>query len=460
MATRKRKRRRVEDDGVANDEDGIPVLRVFEAMENGRSQIIVHIAGSPGSGKTTLGNWISNNLKVPVIDTDDFINHGSKEGKELLQMSDKSAAYKRRWAEILDVKFEEAIAQHALAPLLVFVGLLDHFGPPDNSYHFFRQATARYFLDVPLPQLLKQFYVRIGQDEKRRADASEKSSDEYWEGVAEGKYTIPGAKDIVKNNAADVKWHKAHKYEMLPEDTIRKRLLAIVQQRSHHDHEKEQQQGGPLIMRLSGVPGSGKTFVCTQLSKLPGGHCVDMDVLSTQAYRIVRQQHPQLAVESEVFERLWGDEEEVQVKEVVAANGNRVLVFAGVVFVGMDRTLNTKHKFFIKLEPGDMDAVYRRFLLREQAKFVDKDAQVKQQLIQESKSVETLEQDLHWLTGALGPRSYVEFVDDYKTKVEEFSGLGYVVASQEDIMKHIQQLALPYQALDVASMEDCQSCSF
>ena len=49
--------------------------------------IIIHISGFHGSGKTTLGKKIEKMFKdIIVYDTDGFIQHHTKEGKQLLQL--------------------------------------------------------------------------------------------------------------------------------------------------------------------------------------------------------------------------------------------------------------------------------------------------------------------------------------------------------------------------------------
>ena len=57
-------------------------------MVNEANNIIIHISGFPGSGKTTLGEKIQKlfNNKIIVYDTDNFIQHHTKEGKQLLKL--------------------------------------------------------------------------------------------------------------------------------------------------------------------------------------------------------------------------------------------------------------------------------------------------------------------------------------------------------------------------------------
>lgn len=101
---------------------------------------IIHISGMPGSGKSTLGEKIAHtfvNSDVRVIDTDDLIVRNTPNGNELLELEKLSPQqdpgglkYNTRWREIFSREIQWNIdkSNEDGMKILVFVGILDHFG--------------------------------------------------------------------------------------------------------------------------------------------------------------------------------------------------------------------------------------------------------------------------------------------------------------------------------------------
>jgi len=78
--------------------------------------IIIHISGYPGSGKTTLGEKLQKIFKNKVItyDTDNFIQAYTKEGKKLLKIEQEiyqgkktNKDYKDLWKQTIKNKINE-----------------------------------------------------------------------------------------------------------------------------------------------------------------------------------------------------------------------------------------------------------------------------------------------------------------------------------------------------------------
>lgn len=179
--------------------------------------MIIHISGFPGSGKTTLGEKIQKLYpKIVVYDTDGFIQSYTKEGKKLLKMEEmikkKKATwtqYKKFWKETLDIKIEEFINKHR-NKMIVFVGSLDNFGPPNTIYKI--KADYKIMLDVSLPEIMKRYYLRIYLMEQK---VTKKESNDYWNKLSKGIYHINGSDNMIKDYEKYTKWHKTNGYKSM-----------------------------------------------------------------------------------------------------------------------------------------------------------------------------------------------------------------------------------------------------
>lgn len=174
-----------------------------EATES--NQPLIHISGSPGSGKTTLGTRIAKLFgdAIVCVDTDNFIQQDNEQGQTLARLDSKSSAFKQVWTKILDVKFAETISNAHGRPV-VFVGSLDNAGPADGTIYEFRQATVRLYLSPPFAQVLKQFYSRFaGYD------------DEFWTSVVNLRDGVPDSQFVLQGMQTRLTWHQQHGYRIV-----------------------------------------------------------------------------------------------------------------------------------------------------------------------------------------------------------------------------------------------------
>ncbi len=138
-------------------------------------------------GKTTLGDKINENFKgIIAIDTDGLLEYGTKEADELKIIANDETdkdhkKYIKRWKEIfigainqkikeIDTNNRKCLENHEtntdkckIIRVIVFVGILDHFGPPDETILEFDTtetkdlidgAVEKYYIDIELPELL------------------------------------------------------------------------------------------------------------------------------------------------------------------------------------------------------------------------------------------------------------------------------------------------------------------
>ena len=189
-----------------------PIVR---RRKRGEKLMVVHISGSPGSGKTTLGNRIKKKLNkrgVRVVDTDELITRDTLGGKELivLEQEPDDTHYVKRWREIFAEEINRTIMKYEkdhYSLVLVFVGILNHWGGPKGNTAEMPEANLKLFLDVPMTTLLKQTYQRYNVEMK--------DDEEFWRDVAAGRDVIPDSTHIISMATQEREWHDEHGYKFV-----------------------------------------------------------------------------------------------------------------------------------------------------------------------------------------------------------------------------------------------------
>ena len=187
--------------------------------------MIIHISGFPGSGKTTLGDKIQRLFKnIVVYDTDMFIQHHTREGKQLLSLerANEDKKYKILFMETMKNKIKEFIDQHQ-GKTIIFVGSLDNFAPPGVIYKI--AANYKFVLNVPLNELMKRYYLRIYKSDQ---DMSKFDSANYWKKLASNVYNISGSKEIITNYKKYNAWHKKANYIFCTDVQIISNIKKII----------------------------------------------------------------------------------------------------------------------------------------------------------------------------------------------------------------------------------------
>ena len=183
----------------------------------------MHISGIPGSGKTTIGQKFSGLEGVIVVDTDELIT--DEDQKEMMKVDKKGPPedihklYREKWEEIFRKALIEEYhkAETKNARLLIFTGILNQMSPPPGMVVPMPFADIeKYFLDVPLPQLLRQFYGRYTKEMN--------DDQEWWQGVASGRYRIPSSRTYLKSLALEKHWHVRHGYTLMTHTDVEHRI--------------------------------------------------------------------------------------------------------------------------------------------------------------------------------------------------------------------------------------------
>lgn len=197
--------------------------------------MIIHISGSPGSGKTTLGEKIQEQYgdKVLVYDTDDFIQHHNHAGKKLLELNTASIdEYKKVWLHILQTEINNYIKKHK-NKIIIFTGILDNFSPDGTIYEL--KSDYKFLLNTPLNVILERYYLRICKDENNRTI---EDSIDYWNKLANGIYNINSSNEIIVSYKRDIEWHKQHNYLSRTENEIMDLIGKIVNTTEGKYHKK------------------------------------------------------------------------------------------------------------------------------------------------------------------------------------------------------------------------------
>ena len=195
--------------------------------------MIIHISGFSGSGKSTLGEKLQSiyGNKVVVYDTDEFIQHHTKEGKQLLKIESEiekgtktSKDHKILWKKTIKNKINEFVMEHK-NKIIIFVGSLDNFSFDGEIYKI--NADHKLVLDIKIEELLKRYYFRIAQRDLK-GDTNNYNSKNYWKNVANGNYNIYSSEYIIKECKKYNEWHKKNGYVFMSDEKIIKYIKKIL----------------------------------------------------------------------------------------------------------------------------------------------------------------------------------------------------------------------------------------
>lgn len=173
-----------------------------------KKQTVIHISGSPGAGKTTLGKELQ--LLYPkaiVKDTDDFA----------IDLSQEDGPY---FIKQLEQRIQSFLEENTTTTTpIILVGILDVTYKNIPLMVNMKQLTSNlFYLEVPSAQLLRQFYTRI-------VDIG-KNDPVLWEQIAEGRHPIPSSQDKLKDAEISKKQHLDEGYRSM----TKKEILSFLKQ--------------------------------------------------------------------------------------------------------------------------------------------------------------------------------------------------------------------------------------
>lgn len=182
---------------------------------------IVHISGSPGSGKTTLGKRLSSLFEVRVIDTDDLLTELDEQ--QLFKFRDAGEHKKAQkfWRERFSLRLKDVAEKNQDANVLIFTGILNHDSPEGELLEMPFPNLEKYFLDIPAPKLLQQFYGRLAHLLQHDF--------QFAEEIASGKWTVESSVEYLAQSSREKNWHAEHGYALLSPDDVIARIETEIQ---------------------------------------------------------------------------------------------------------------------------------------------------------------------------------------------------------------------------------------
>jgi nicotinamide riboside kinase len=179
--------------------------------------LIVHVCGSPASGKTTIGRRVNSMFnqdgrddKVIVYDLDYIVPQST--AKKIYEISDIDEKIEKLFVaheQALDVIIKRAPSD----VVLVLVGIIEYYreDPDDGTYKLvafdmarLNRPVLRVFYDPGVEEILRRYYRRSVIE--GFADAT------YVEDVVNKKYFIYGSARIIDDNETDNALYAAQKY--------------------------------------------------------------------------------------------------------------------------------------------------------------------------------------------------------------------------------------------------------
>jgi hypothetical protein len=131
--------------------------------------------------------------------------------------------YKKQWRLIIKNKIDASIIKYK-NKTIIFTGLLNNWGIDDEPFRI-HVSCEKYFLDTPLTEILKRYYLRIYLEEQK---ASKKQSEWFWNCLAQRNCSISSSNQIIKNNTYDIKWHKSAGYKIMSIEKIKKTISKLI----------------------------------------------------------------------------------------------------------------------------------------------------------------------------------------------------------------------------------------
>jgi hypothetical protein len=219
--------------------------------------------------------------------------------------------------------------------------------------------------------------------------------------------------------------------------------MPITKQTKKHASSSKQSKkfGKPIIIHIDGMPGAGKSYICTKITRADCV-CIDTDDIVLYSKNYVDS----LIGTSKAMPRTFNSLLKVQKKKVDelitkhTKNGIKIIIFVGVPFMTNTALNDANPRYFIKLD--DIGAIYRRVFLRETDKIVRKYDKIKKSISEKKMEEEELDDMVLRATNlALNyPPEFTDYQKLYKHKLARARKNNYKIATQDEIIKAVNAL--------------------
>jgi hypothetical protein len=193
------------------------------------------------------------------------------------------------------------------------------------------------------------------------------------------------------------------------------------------------------IVLITGVPGSGKTWICEQFAGSSATiGCIDADDIMRAAYALIRGKFK--SPTDRKFQMAW-DEEKIRLRDLALSQfegrGGLIFVLAGLTVQHYD---DPDAAFLVKIQEADFEPTLKRLVQREFSKEFGHTEEIKK-LIEDTPAdwIPTEMEQRFNLTGL--PPNLRAYREDYIRMLREAKAKGYSVKTQTEIVTAIQQMA-------------------
>lgn len=172
----------------------------MEGQWRRRQRYIIHLSGSAGAGKTTLGEQLAAHYgedRLIVKDTDELADRivGAKPQEFVASLREAVVA----WIKSVDDGHHD----------ILLVGIMDITDADAGKTHMVDMktvATHRFFMSIASDRLLQQFYCRFA---RHANDAG------FWADVADNRKRVPSSSEVLNMDRLARTLHDAAGYEVV-----------------------------------------------------------------------------------------------------------------------------------------------------------------------------------------------------------------------------------------------------